>query len=318
MRTRSSGRILLVDDDRFVARLVTELVKSFRGLQFRLDIATTMAGGLEAVARHSYDLVLLDYMLPDGNGLDFLAAAKACGNDTPTIFLTGNDDEALDAQALEAGAVDFLEKKELSRKQLEHSVRYATRLSETLRQLKALATRDHLTGLLNRREFDRQLGEEVTRSSRFKRPLCLVLIDIDHFKKVNDTYGHAAGDEVLRHVSALLTGQLREVDRVARYGGEEIAVIMAECFAKDAVQTMQRLQAILADNPCVVPGQPQPVAVTFSAGVASAGPQAGTPAEMAARADLALYAAKKGGRNRVIDSGTLPAPEPALAHAVGA
>ncbi|MSU45919.1 MAG: GGDEF domain-containing protein [Lacunisphaera sp.] len=135
--------------------------------------------------------------------------------------------------------------------------------------MRQLAQRDELTRLLNRREFNRILEEEWDRSVRFKRPFTLVMVDIDHFKKINDTHGHQVGDEVLRHVASLLDGQVRNVDRVACYGGEEFAVMMVETGRKSAVEGMQRLGLLLAETPCVVPVTNLTIAVTLSAGVAT-------------------------------------------------
>jgi diguanylate cyclase (GGDEF)-like protein len=125
------------------------------------------------------------------------------------------------------------------------------------------------------------------------------MVDIDHFKRINDTYGHQTGDEVLRHVSSLLAGQVRNVDRVARYGGEEFAIIMIETDRKRAVEGIKRLGLLLAEAPCVVNNE-LTIEVTLSAGVACSDGDAKNPNELVAVADKALYAAKKGGRNRIV------------------
>jgi len=163
------------------------------------------------------------------------------------IVLTADDSEEVDIAAMEAGAVDYLVKGKLTLRLLERALRYALKLDETLAQLRQLALRDELTRLFNRREFQRMLEEEWDRSVRFQRPFSLVMIDIDHFKRINDTHGHQVGDEVLRHVASLLTGQVRNVDRVARYGGEEFALIMVEADRPSAIESMSRLGALLAE-----------------------------------------------------------------------
>src|SRR5690606_35813321 len=122
-----------------------------------------------------------------------------------------------------------------------------------LEQLRLLAIHDGLTGLKNRREFERLLTDEWQRCVRFERSFALIVSDIDHFKRINDTYGHAAGDMVLKHVANLLASQLRTVDHLARVGGEEFAIIMVETELNDARITMERILALVAASPCTLP-----------------------------------------------------------------
>jgi two-component system, cell cycle response regulator len=128
------------------------------------------------------------------------------------------------------------------------------------------------------------------------------MVDIDHFKRINDTHGHQIGDEVLRHVASLLAGQVRTVDRVARYGGEEFALIMVETDTKGATENIKRLGVLLAETPCVVPDSNLTIEVTLSAGVASSLEDSTSASDLVAAADKALYAAKKGGRNRIVQA----------------
>jgi diguanylate cyclase (GGDEF)-like protein len=179
-----------------------------------------------------------------------------------------------------------------------------------MKALHGLATHDDLTGLLNRREMERVLTDELERAERYNRPLSLVLIDLDHFKRVNDSHGHQVGDLVLRHLASLLTGQTRAVDHVARYGGEEFALIEVETDAPGALLSAERIRAGLEGSPCPVPGLEGGLSITLSAGVATY-PQHGLAAESLLRAaDRALYEAKARGRNRVVGAGDLP-PLPA-------
>ncbi len=138
----------------------------------------------------------------------------------------------------------------------------------------------------------------------------LKMCDIDHFKRINDTHGHQVGDEVLKHVASLLAGQLRLVDRVARYGGEEFGIIMIETDRKQAVEGMERIYALLAETPCIVPSTGLTIPVALSCGVAELTHDATTGEGMVAAADAALYAAKKAGRNRIFT-----AHRPTPAHA---
>jgi len=293
-------RILLIDDDRLQQRLMQGLVQNFRGGAFELDGAESYAEGLKKLLSGKYAVCLLDYRLDTQDGLALLREARIAGSETPVIILTADDSEEVDIAAMEAGAVDYLVKATLNPRLLERSIRYALKLGETLSQLRQLAQRDELTRLLNRREFSRILNEEWDRSVRFKRPFALVMVDIDHFKKINDTHGHQVGDEVLRHVASLLAGQVRNVDRVARYGGEEFALIMIETDGKNAAEHIKRLGVLLAETPCVVESKNLTVEVTLSAGVATSIGDATSALDLVEVADKALYAAKKGGRNRIV------------------
>ena len=292
-------RLLLIDDDRVQQRLMLQLVKNFRSGPFELDEAITYEEGLKKLLTGKYAACLLDYRLAERDGLALLREARTAGSETPVIVLTADDSEEVDIAAMEAGAADYLVKGGLTPRLLERALRYALKLDETLAQLRQLAQRDELTKLFNRREFQRILAEEWERSVRFSRPFSLVMIDIDYFKRVNDTHGHQTGDEVLRHVSSLLAGQVRNVDRVARYGGEEFAVIMVETDRQHAVEGMKRLGILLAEAPCVVNSE-LTINVTLSAGVACSQGDATNPTELVAAADRALYAAKKGGRDRIV------------------
>lgn len=293
-------RILLIDDDRLQQRLMQGLVQNFRGGAFELDGAESYAEGLKKLLSGKYAVCLLDYRLDAKDGLALLREARIAGSETPVIILTADDSEEVDIAAMEAGAVDYLVKTTLNPRLLERAIRYALKLGETLSQLRQLAQRDELTKLLNRREFSRILNEEWDRTVRFKRPFALVMVDIDHFKKINDTHGHQVGDEVLRHVASLLAGQVRNVDRVARYGGEEFALIMIETDGKNAAEHIKRLGVLLAETPCVVESKNLTVEVTLSAGVATSIGDATSALDLVEVADKALYAAKKGGRNRIV------------------
>lgn len=169
----------------------------------------------------------------------------------------------------------------------ELAVRNARHLAERER----LAAVDGLTGVANRREFDTVLGREVNRSERSREPLSLVIFDIDHFKSINDTRGHLAGDEVLRNFARVLTDVVRDMDVVARYGGEEFAVILPRCEATDAVHVVGRVMSSLR-------GSPELENVTVSAGIASMPANASESVALISAADDALFASKRAGRDR--------------------
>ena len=166
-------------------------------------------------------------------------------------------------------------------------------------ELSELATRDPLTGVLNRREVTRLLEEEIARAKRYDRGLALLWIDFDHFKTINDDYGHAAGDSVLKAASALLTGNVRSVDSVGRFGGEEFIVLLPEMDRREALETAERLRRLVSDAPQPL-GNGNSVALTISIGV-SVFPEHGDGADaLCAVADRAMYQAKTDGRNQVV------------------
>ncbi len=164
---------------------------------------------------------------------------------------------------------------------------------------KRLAELDGVTGVYNHRHFRTLLDQEVERARRLERPVSLVMIDIDHFKRFNDTYGHQAGDEVLRHVAQLAARALRRSDAVARYGGEEFVVLLPDATIQDALPVAEKIRAEVERNPLTVGGMLRPLHVTISLGVAAFPADAINGPELVAVADRALYQAKSRGRNRV-------------------
>ena len=175
-------------------------------------------------------------------------------------------------------------------------------LEKANEDLERLANTDALTGLANRRYFMEALAREIERSERYSRPLSLVLLDLDYFKKVNDTHGHPVGDVVLRAASDVLRSVRRDVDRAARLGGEEFALLLPETEAPGAAAVAERVRVRLEVTSHPSPGG-EPFTVTASFGVASLGPGVATGEALLQAADEALYRAKRGGRNRVVTSG---------------
>ena len=246
-----------------------------------------------------YAACLLDYQLGEQNGLDLLREARSKHCATPVIFLTADSSVQVDEAAMEAGALDYLVKGEITPRMVERSIRYTLKLSQAMRELHLLATRDALTGLLNRRAFDSMLREEVLRSRRFNHPLSLVIVDLDHFKAVNDTHGHPAGDAVLVEASRRLEAEVRGIDRVARIGGEEFAILLMETPENEAFIVAQRLVANMKATPIdVAPGVT--LTVTLSAGVSTLPVQEKNNLTLLESADRALYQAKHSGRDRAV------------------
>jgi two-component system cell cycle response regulator len=290
-------RVLVIDDDRLQYRLLQEHFKNFRRGSYQLDWSETYEDGLAKLLAGAYAVCLLDYRLGQKDGLQLIQEAAGKGCRTPIVFLTAESSENIDIQAMEAGALDYLVKGEISPRSLERSLRYALKLGDTLEALRRLATRDELTGLLNRREYERILAEEEERSARFGNPLSLVIVDLDRFKAINDLHGHPAGDAVLREAARRIAGAVRSVDRAARIGGEEFALILVQTDRASALEVARRAIAAVAAEP-IAAGGGRLLSVTASAGVAELPSDADTARGLFAAADRALYAAKTAGRNR--------------------
>jgi len=174
---------------------------------------------------------------------------------------------------------------------------YQKKLEDALAIIAEQSVRDPLTGVYNRRKLDEQLRSEVSRAARYERPLSLIMLDIDHFKRVNDGFGHPGGDEVIRHIAKLVSACVRDSDAVGRYGGEEFVIILPEVPAAGALVVAERIRACVAASPVIF--KQTSIAVTVSLGVAENGKSSRSPETLLGEADEALYASKENGRNRV-------------------
>jgi len=297
--------ILCIDDDPGQHRSIAQMVAAFRRSRYAVEFALTYEEGLERLASGGYAACLLDHQLDERDGLELLREATASNPDTPIIMMTspGVEADEADVAASEAGAADSLVKSEMNARVLERSIRYAVKLGSTLALLRGQALTDELTGLLNRRELQNLLQNEWLRAVRFKRAFSLGFADIDHFKQVNDTYGHPIGDRILKHVGDVMLTTLRRLDRVARFGGDEFAILMPETGRREAAIAMERVRAALERSPCLISEQELRIPVTLSIGVAVPLEDGADPEALIEAADRRLYAAKNSGRDRVCTDG---------------
>ena len=288
--------VLLIDDCRDVYRLLDARLRSE---SIELEHADTGDAGLERARETAPAIILLDLEMPGRDGFEVLRELKEdrATMDIPVIVLSGLSSPHDKVTAFDLGAVDYITKPfELT--ELRVRVRSALRLHRLMRMLAQKAQIDGLTGLWNRQYFDERLSSEVSRVARAPGPLSLALLDLDHFKSINDTYGHPAGDAVLQSLASLLQQTLRAGDLACRYGGEEFALIMPETTPTDAEAVCERVRVALEQRRW--PRHPDRT-VTVSIGlVGCAAGCALTSAEWVERADKALYAAKSGGRNRIV------------------
>jgi diguanylate cyclase (GGDEF)-like protein len=253
--------------------------------------------GLETAGRENPDLVLLDVDMPDMTGFEVCRRLKedAATCSTPVIFLSGSGDTDDKVKGLDLGAVDFVTKP-FDAFELRARVRAALRTKHLQDLLRDYALIDPLTELPNRRALDERLHQEWARLVRHGGHLALIMADLDRFKKINDKFGHPAGDEALRQVARLLARGCRESDMPVRYGGEEFVVVAPETTAQAAAQLADRLRMSICSRPLRVHGKA--LGITASFGVAGhEGLKA--PEDLVQAADDALYRAKSAGRNCV-------------------
>ena len=255
-------------------------------------------------------IALLDWMMPRLDGLEVCKRVRAASKEPYVyiILLTGKDEQADMIQGFAAGADDYL-RKPFDNAELQARVRTGRRIVDLQADLIAArealreqATIDPLTAIANRRSLLEGLGRELERAQRSGKPCAVLFADLDHFKRVNDEHGHAAGDAVLMHAASTMKAILRPYDLFGRYGGEEFVVVLPGCDAAGARATAERLRESIASMATLV-GQAT-ISITCSIGVAIGGvSKTGTRDDLVAAADAALYQAKGAGRNRVAVSG---------------
>jgi diguanylate cyclase (GGDEF)-like protein len=296
--------ILLVEDNADDVDIIRRLVRR-SGADVRLDQVATGAEALELARVRAYDVALVDQQLPDTRGEQLIGQMKAAVPELPIVMLTRQGDERLAVEVMKAGAFDYLRKDDLDASVLHRTVRNAVDRARLLleiqhanERLRDWAIRDGLTGLFNHRHFQELLRTEFARAGRYGQALACLMVDLDHFKQINDTYGHPFGDEVLKQVANTLVAEARKVDVVARYGGEEFVLVLPNTDLAGARIVAERICERVGQTPVSHDGVT--VAVTLSVGVATSDdPRCTTENALVKQADAALYRAKRGGRNRV-------------------
>ncbi len=285
--------VLVVEDDPAQSQLVATWLGQVNA---RVTIADSAQVAREALAVETPDIVLLDVDLPDVDGY---ALSRLIRQDprlalVPIVFLTARQSLADQMEGLRAGGDDFLAKP-VDRN---HLLQLVLTRTERGRRIRELVHRDGLTGILNHATLMAELEHAIAFAHRHGEPLCFLMLDLDHFKRINDSYGHLVGDRVLVHVSQVFRKLIRGSDLLGRYGGEEFGIILRRCPPVNGRATAEKLRQVLLDTPLVLPGC-EPIHVHVSAGVGTY-PGSGTTAAMLAEAaDLAMYKAKGAGRNRV-------------------
>ncbi len=309
--TAPPPRILVVDDSRTQLDWLVQVL-----LRDGYDVVTA-ATGREAIVKArtlAPDLVLLDMILPDMDGLEVLRLVKARPDERflPVIILSVKSDVDSKVAGLRIGADDFISKPFAEQEILARCAamlrikKLQDQLRSTRRSLEEQSVTDALTGLKNRRFFDERFPEEFRRAQRYGDPVSLMMIDLDHFKQVNDQFGHQMGDVVLRDAAQVIKASVRDPDICARYGGEEFAVILPKTHLSGALTVAERVWRGLKEKvyrqevPAVGQAGMVEVRVTASLGLAFFPSKDITSAELLVKfADEALYQAKRSGRNNI-------------------
>lgn len=307
MASGKQASVLIVDDSVDIHRL---LKIRLRNEKVSIISATTAEDGFELARSERPDLILLDIDLPGISGFEVLSWLKddAATVAIPVIFLSSSDHSEDKVRGFDLGAIDYVTKP-FDLAELRARVRSALRTQALVEMLAQRAQLDGLTGLWNRTYLDARLSEFMARADRHGGSVSLILADVDHFKKVNDTYGHPFGDQVLQALADLLTRECRDSDIPCRYGGEEFAVILPDATTGEAVKAAERL---LRSLEAFVWPDHDDLVITASFGVSSLNLIAERSTErFVASADSALYAAKRAGRRCVMvaepDTGSVAA-----------
>jgi len=303
--------ILLVDDDLIASAVYAEMLRAngmiVSILNDPLKIIQTINGSF-------FDIIIMDLQMPDTDGIEIAKIIRQHQShlSIPIVFLSSEEDKTIQMKARQFGGDDFISK----RADLDALVMLINLRVERARVLRSLIERDGLTGLLNHQRFNERVGHEMARVHRTKLQFCVAMIDVDHFKKVNDTWGHPVGDQVLSILARTLVGWVRKTDVVGRYGGEEFAVLLLDTSPEAVFEVLEKFRKHFATM--VFDGRPEQFSLTISIGVAGSG-SCNDAAELFAEADRALYQAKNNGRNQlVLAHASEPAPAAPVSQEAGA
>lgn len=298
------GRILVVDD----RPSSYEKLRTVLGHDNKVDLETNPQEALFRAAEGDYDLTIVNISLTDYDALRLCSQLRSLERTRamPILLVTEPEDGARLLRGLDLGVNDYLVRP-IDRHELQARVntqirrkRYSDKLRDNVQLTMEMAVMDALTGLHNRRYLDSQLTTLVNHAVQRNRELSLLVVDIDFFKKVNDTYGHDAGDDVLREFSKRVRKNVRGIDLACRYGGEEFVIVMPDTDAEVAGIVAERLRQRVAGEAFPIAGGTRLLNVTISIGLASLDAVTDTPEVILKRADTALYQAKRDGRNRVV------------------
>ena len=300
-------RVLLVDDDEDDYIMTRDLLSDVQGTRIDIDWVSTYDEAIEAIGRNSHEVYLLDYRLGGRTGLELMRESLKNGCKAPMILLTGQGDHEVDMEAMKAGASDYLVKGEINAYLLERSMRYAIEKKRAEAQILHMAYYDNLTSLPNRILFQDRLNQAIVQAERYGRRVAMLFLDLDNFKRINDTLGHRVGDLLLQAVADRLKESVRDSDSiarrqqhilnatVARQGGDEFTVLLTEVNEpQDTAKVAKRILHSLS-RPFSLEGQE--VFITASIGIAVYAVDGKDIDSLLKNADAAMYHAKEQGKN---------------------
>ncbi|MBL8572952.1 MAG: PleD family two-component system response regulator [Hyphomicrobiaceae bacterium] len=298
------GKVLVVDDRRSSYERIASTLSAEHAVELEIDPQEA----LFRAAENGYELVIVSLGLQNFDGLRLCSQLRSLERTRmlPILLVTEPEDNAKLLRALDIGVNDYIvrpiDKNEMlarARTQIRRK-RYTDHLRDSLQQTMEMAVTDALTGLNNRRYLESHLSTLVDQAAARGKALSLLIIDIDFFKSINDTYGHDAGDDVLREFAKRIRRNVRGIDLACRYGGEEFVVVMPETDMALAYMVAERLRQRVASEPFMVAGGSKAIDVTISIGIGALEKADDTPETIIKRADQAVYLAKRTGRNRVV------------------
>lgn len=300
----SCRRVLIAEDDAMSRKILQSWLENWG---YRVTLAENGAIAWDILQRERPpELLILDWAMPEMDGMELCRRIRDRRHSPYQYILlvTANDDKQDVVRGLEAGADDYLTKP-LNRYELRARLRVGERiltlqhdLIQAREDLRFRATHDALTGIFNRGTILELLHRELARAARSKSTTGILMLDLDHFKQVNDNYGHLAGDVVLKEVAQRISQAVRSYDLVARYGGEEFLIVVPGCNEEQIQDCAERVRSAIASAPVMVHSSRIPVTISIGATVASRG--AITETVILAAADVALYQAKNSGRNQAV------------------
>ena len=290
---KERNTILIVDDTETNIDILLELL----GDKYDILVALNGENALSILQEERVDLILLDIMMPIMDGYSVCSILKSKENlkDIPVIFITAKTDEDSIEKAYEVGGIDYVTKPFKPRELLAR-IKTQLKLKKMIEHLEFIAAHDEMTGLYNRRKF---FSLSLERFNKSKENLCAVMIDIDKFKNINDTHGHAVGDEVIKLVTKTISENLLDGAILGRIGGEEFAAICHSENANNVLENIEKIRVVI-EKLEVITSDAKSVKFTISEGIAKATQRTTTLDELLKEADIALYEAKGSGRNRVI------------------
>lgn len=291
-------RVLLVENAAEQDSSVADCLRSAFDKRLKLTFAQSVREAIAKLHDSEVDIILTDLGLPDAGGLDCVRALHPASQEAAIIVLSDIHDEALSLEAIRVGAQEYIAKPDLHARHLRQLIRFAVERKKAEQRLAHRANYDQLTGLANRSTLRRKLVQSLARATRSNEKLAVMFLDLDHFKAINDAYGHEGGDRLLREVSDRLLAAVREYDTVARLSGDEFAILVEGLESAEIPEALARRIVASLSRPITLDGAE--LCVTSSIGIASYPGAAETADELLKAADFAMYLAKERGRNTYV------------------